>query len=110
MSRESKGWKVRHVIGWLESEHGATVLRVRGAVVIVQAGIRSPAGFPIHDESVAVTVFVASEREVERWFDAAARRMLADGLTQEDALAETWPGRPEDGGAGEVQREETATS
>lgn len=91
MSKETKDRKVEHVIGWLEREHGATVVRVRGSVVIVQAGLVGPDGFMVTDENVAVDTFVATEKEVEKWFDAAARKMLADGMCQEDALAETWP-------------------
>lgn len=107
MSKDAKDRKVEHVIDWLEKEHGATVVRVRGSVVIVQAGPVSPDGVIIQDAGVAVDTFVATEKEVEKWFDAAARKMLADGMCQEDALAETWP---EGGGACEAVTEQPCST
>lgn len=99
-SEGSKEKKVACVVAWLQREHGATVVPVRGCLVIVQADLVDH----IHPGEIKVTTFVATEKEVEKWFDNAARKMLADGLEQDDALAETWPEGA--AGAGDPQREE----
>lgn len=89
----SKDNKIANVITWLENEQNATIVRVRGSVVIIQTDIHTELceeGQPVCN-TVRVSTFVATDKEVERWFDAAARKMMMDGCCHEDALADTWP-------------------
>ena len=104
-SADSRENKVNCVTAWLERNHNATVVRVRGCVVIIHADIvEVEDGGESVGQDVRVDTFTATEKEVERWFDAAAKRMLAEGLCQDDALAETWPTKDDDG-AVDRQRE-----